>query len=173
MTEAELRADSAVRVALLNQLNACGMHPLPNTETTILRWFAEKSVSLDASHGYLALTQSDGNAAVPSSACETLRREHPEFFAADATRDKVSCKQDLERGTQTDIYKAKSAYIAQHGLAAWEALPKTKDEAVRKSAPVSLDMTRAEYLALTLSERARFAGAVGAEGVSRIMARRG
>jgi hypothetical protein len=173
MNEVELKSASAVRTALLNQLNACGMHALPNTESAILAWFTDKGVTTTAPNGYLVLTQTDGSAAVPSSACETLRKERPELFAADAARDKVSSRQDLERGSQSEISKAKAQYIGQHGLAAYEALPKTHREAELKAAPVSLDMTRSQYLALSFSERSRLAGAIGAEGIGRIMGRRG
>src|ERR1700676_1703977 len=106
MTELELKAEKETRTRLLNQLNACGMHPLPDTEPALIKWFTEKGVTCDASQGYLTLTQSDGSAAVPSSACETLRKERPDLFAADAKRDKISSRQDLERGTKLEINKA-------------------------------------------------------------------
>ena len=173
MDEVNMKTEMATRTALLNQLNACGMRPLPNTEPEIIKWFADRGVTCDGSHGYLTLTQADGNAAVPSSACETLRRERPELFAADAARDKVSSREDLERGSTSEISKAKAQYIGQHGLSAYEALPKTRREAELKAAPVSLDMSRSEYLALSFSERSRLAGAIGAEGIGRIMSRRG
>jgi hypothetical protein len=173
MTEEEMKAETRTRAALLNQLNQLGMRPLPNTEPAILQWFQSKGVTASGEAGYLTLVQSDGNAAVPSSACETLRKERPDLFASDARRDKISSRQDLERGTNAEIYKAKSDYVKANGLEAWERLPRTKAEAERKSAPVSLDMTRAEYLALSFAEKARLAGVLGADGISKIMARKG
>jgi len=173
MTEQEMKAETRTRAALLNQLNQLGMRPLPNSEPAILQWFQSKGVTASGEAGYLTLTQADGSACVPSSACETLRKECPHLFASDARRDKISSRQDLERGTNQEIAKAKSDYIRANGVDAWERLPKTKVEAERKSAPVSLDMVRSEYLALSFAEKARLAGVLGPDGISRIMARKG
>jgi hypothetical protein len=172
MNEVELKSASAVRTALLNQLNACGMHALPNAESAILAWFTDKGVTASAPNGYLVLVQADGSAVVPSSACETLRKELPHLFTADPARDTVSSLQDLERGSASEIARAKSGYISKHGLVAYQRLPKTKAEAELKAVPVSLDLTRSQYLALTFSEKARLAGAIGAEGIGQIMSRR-
>jgi hypothetical protein len=173
MDTEQLKSASAVRTALLNQLNACGMHPLPNTESAVLAWFADKGVTASAPSGYLVLTQTDGSAAVPSSACETLRRERPELFTADPARDTVSSLQDLERGSASEIARAKSQYISKHGLEAYQRLPRTNAQAELTAVPVSLDLSRSQYLALSFSEKSRLAGVIGAKGIEKIMSRRG
>jgi hypothetical protein len=170
-TEA-LKSGSAIRTALLNQLNGCGMHPLPNTESAILAWFDSKGVTASAPTGYLVLTQSDGTAVVPSSACETLRRELPHLFTADPARDTVSSLQDLERGSASEIARAKSQYISKHGLEAYQRLPRTKAQAELVAVPVTLDLTRSQYLALSFSEKSRLAGVIGAAGIGQIMSRK-
>jgi hypothetical protein len=172
MTNEELKSDAATRTALLNQLNQLGMHPLPDSEHAILAWFTGKGAACSAQPGYLVVTQADGSPVVPSSACETLRRERPELFAADAKRDKVSSRQDLERGSASEIFKAKSDYIKEHGVEMWERLPATKVSAEKRSAPVSLDMTRDEYKQLSFREKARLAGVVGPNGIGKIMNRK-
>jgi hypothetical protein len=171
--DTEMREQLAVRSALLAQLHGCGMRPLPDSEPEILRWFADKRVVVSAANGYLELTQDDGSAAVPSSACETLRRERPELFVADPKRDAISSRQDLERGSQSEISKAKALYVSQHGLAAWERLPQTKAEAERQSVAPSPDMTAKEYRALPFSDRVRLSGIIGPAGVGKILGRKG
>jgi hypothetical protein len=121
MNEAEIRRELAVRNAILNQFHSCGMRPLQGTEPQLEDWFKSKGCKLSADNGYLVIEQADGSAAVPSSACETLRRELPHLFVADPRRDEISSLADF-RGTQTEILKAKAAYIRQHGLAAYTFL---------------------------------------------------
>jgi hypothetical protein len=171
--DTEMREQLAVRSALLSQLHACGMRPLPDSEAEILRWFADKNVLVSAANGYIELTKDDGSAAVPSSACETLRRERPELFLADPKRDKVSSRADLERGSQSEISRAKAIYVSEHGLAAWERLPQTKAEAERKAVVPSPDMTAKEYRALPFSDRVRLSGIIGPAGVGKILGRKG
>src|SRR5271169_2502868 len=99
MTDTEMRDALATRNALITQLHQCGMRPLADTEQAIEQWFKARGVTASAPNGYLVLVQSDGSACVPSSACETLRKEKPELFVPDPSRDAVSSLQDLERGS--------------------------------------------------------------------------
>src|SRR5579862_4983040 len=158
MTPEEMRQQVAVRNAVVSQLHSCGMRPLQNTEPAILAWFKSRGCTLSAERGYLEVTQADGNAAVPSSACETLRKELPHLFVPDPKRDEISSLEGLSRGTPQERLKARAAFIAKHGLDAFEALPKTQKEAERKSVAPSPDMTRKEYLGLSLREKSQLAG---------------
>jgi hypothetical protein len=171
MNEAEIRQQVAVRNAVITQLHGCGMRPLEGSEAAILDWFKGRGVTLSADHGYLELKMADGSAAIPSSACETLRRELPHLFVADPRRDEISSLADF-RGTQTEILKAKAAYVSKHGLAAYERLPRTAAEAQRKAVAPSANMTRDEYHRLSLKEKAQLTGILGPDGIGRIMSRR-
>jgi hypothetical protein len=173
MNEVEMRQQLAVRNAVITQLHSCGLKPLEGSEGAILDWFNSKNVTASAPNGYLVLEKSDGGAVVPSSACETLRKELPLLFVPDPRRDAVSSRQDLERGTPQEISQAKSQFISKNGLPAFEALPKTRAEAERKAVAPSPDMTRSEYLSLSFSDKARLAGIVKADGIAKIMSRRG
>jgi len=162
-----------VRNALISQLHQCGMKPLPNSEKTILDWFAGRGVTCSAEPGYLVLTQQDGSAAVPSAACETLRKEMPQLFLPDPRRDSIVCLQDMERGTPLEIARAKSAYLKAHGQTSYENLPRTREQAERRAVVPHVDMTRKEYLQLSLSDKSALAGAIGAAGIAKIMSRQG
>jgi hypothetical protein len=171
MNEVEMKTELAVRNAVISQLHSCGLKPLEGSEPAISEWFKSKGVTATAPNGYLELTQTDGSAAVPSSACETLRKELPHLFVPDPKRDAISSRQDLERGTSQEISHAKANFISQHGLPAYEALPRTRAEAERKAVAPSPDMTRSEYLSLSFSDKARLAGVLGSAGIGKIMAR--
>ena len=114
-----------------------------------------------------------GTEIVPSGMAERIRKELPLLFVPDSKRDAISCKADLERGSAVEISQAKSRYIQQHGLAAWEALPATRAEYELKTAPVNPDMTRAQCMALPFSERVRLSGVFTPEVLARIMERKG
>lgn len=175
MTEQEMRDSIVARNAVLNQLNQMGLRPLAGSEDKILLWFKDRGVSASAPNGYLVLVQADGSACVPSSACETLRKERPELFASSPRFDKISSLEDFNRGTQQEIAKAKSDYIRQHGEAAYTALPRTKEQAELKSAEVSPAMSRREWLACDSKTKSRFISAMGdsaTQVVATIMSRR-
>jgi hypothetical protein len=171
MTETELRNEMQLRRALLTTFMQCGMRTLPGAEATILAQLKALGVECDASLGYLRMTQA-GTEIAPSGMTERIRKELPLLFVPDPKRDTVSCRQDLERGTATEIMQAKSKYITQNGLAMWEALPKTRAESELKTAPVSPDMTKLQYLALPFAERVRLSGIFDAETIGKIMARK-
>jgi hypothetical protein len=171
MNDVKMRAELATRNALINQLHSCNMRPLEGTEPALEKWFNDKGAKLDASQGYLTITQSDGSAAVPSQCCETLRRERPELFVPDPSKDTICCKSDLEKGSGQDILRAKSQYIAKHGLESYTLLPKTRSEAEVRAIAPGPDITRKEYLSLSFRERSRLAGIIKEDGVRRIMAR--
>lgn len=172
MNETEIRQSAAVQNALLKTFHSVGMKPLQDTEGTLLEKLTAMGVTADTSAGYLSLTLADGTEVVPSAACERLRKENPLLFVADPKRDAVSSREDLERGTPEEIFKAKSAYIKTAGADAYERLPRTKAEAEVKAAAPSPSMTRKEYLSLNRHDKAQLAGVIGAAGIGKIMARR-
>jgi len=173
MNEVEMKTELATRNALLTTFHQCGMKPLADSETAILAKLKELGVSAEASAGYLSLTTLDGTAIVPSAACERIRKECPHLFVADPRRDAVSSRADLERGTPQEVSQAKAQFITKNGLAAYEALPKTRAEAERRAVTPSADLTRSEYLSLSFSDKSRLAGVLGSAGIGRIMSRRG
>ena len=172
MTDEEIKKDIAVRKALHAMFLQCGLRPATNSESTILAKFKELGVTFDVSLGYLQMFQA-GTEIVPSGACERIRKELPQLFPADPKRDAVSSLEDLERGTAKEIALAKSAFIKDHGVGAFAALPRTRKQAEHQTAPVNPDMTHAEWLALPISERARLSTVFDPATLSKIIARRG
>lgn len=172
MTEQEMRTAVASRTALLNELNRVGLRPLEGSEDQIIRWFTDKGVTADTSAGFLQLRQADGSEVIPSKACLTLRQERPELFASSVKFDKVSSLEDFNRGTLTERTHARAEFIREHGLSAFEKLPRTKAEAERRSCEIGPGMTRSEYLSLSLSEKSRLAGVIGSAAIAVIMSRR-
>jgi hypothetical protein len=171
MTAEEIKGQVALHNALVSAFYAAGIKPLADSEQRILDYLTSLGVKASADAGYLTLEQS-GTQMVVSSACESVRKAHPEWFAFDFKRDGagVISREDFH-GTPREIAAAKSAYLSKHGLAAWEQLPATRAEAQRKSAIPSATMSRSEYLSLSFSDRSRLAGIIGADGVGRIMSR--
>lgn len=173
MTETEMRDSVATRNGILTLANQCGLHPLRGSEDAILTWFKSKGVSCDFSSGFLRMHQGDGSEVIPSAGMMTLRSEKPELFAANPRYDKVSSLEDFNRGTSAEISKAKSDYIREHGLEAFQRLPKTRAAATLQAVEVGPQMTRKEYLSLSFSEKARLCGAIGSDAISVIMNRCG
>lgn len=172
MTDAELKNEQELRRALLSAFMTVGMRPLPDSEAALLAKLQELGVAADVSAGYLRLNQA-GTEISLSGACERLRKEMPDKFAADPRHDLVSSREDLERGTVQEIAHAKSSYISKFGYAAFAALPQTKKQAALKTAPVNPSMSRAEWLALPSSERARLCSVLDQDTLGKIMSRKG
>jgi hypothetical protein len=172
MTDAELKNDLAVRTALHATFLQYGMRPQENSTPAILAMLKQLGCTLDMSSGYLRIYQA-GTEIAPSGAAERIRKELPQLFAADPKRDAISSLEDLERGTREEISKAKSLYIKEHGMNAFTALPKTRKQAAHQTAPTTADMTKAEWLALPVSERARLSTVFDPATLSKIIARRG
>jgi len=172
MTDEQLKEDLAIRRALNSVFLQCGMRPRPDAESQLLNKLRELGCTLDISSGYLKIFQS-GTEVAPSGAAERIRKDNPQLFAADPKRDAVSSLEDLERGTSKEISQAKSQYIRDHGMSAFAALPRTKVQAAHQNAEVKPDMSRAEWLALPVSERARLSTIFDPATLSKIIARRG
>ena len=170
MTGQEIAAEFAVLSALRDTFWQHGMRLLPERENDVLAHLRSLGVTASIDAGYLALSQGSTQM-VLSAACETVRKQFPQWFVADPRRDAVSCREDLERGTLEDIAKAKSAWIKEHGIAAWTALPQTKAEAEKKSVTPDANMNRAQYLSLPFAERVKLSGILGPDVISKIMRR--
>jgi hypothetical protein len=173
MTPEQMKSAVVTRNAILSELNRIGLRVIEGCEDEVTKWFASKNVTADLSAGFLQLRQSDGSEVVPSRAMLTLRGERPELFCSSPKYDKITSREDLNRGTPSEISKAKALYIRENGLAAFERLPRTRAEAQLRSAEIGPGMTKREYLALSLSEKSRLAGIVGANAIAVIMNRRG
>ena len=172
MTDEEIRNEQALRTALKSAFLTIGMRPLPDSEAALLAKLRELGVECDMSSGYLRMNQGATEISL-SGACERLRKELPTLFAADPRHDAVSSREDLERGTPSEIVTAKSKYISQHGYDAYAALPQTKKQAALQTAPVNVSMTRAEWLALDWKERARLCSVLDPETLGKIINRKG
>ena len=158
---------------VLDAFHAHGIKPLDAQIGKIVEGLETHGVTAAIGEmGHLELTQ-NGQPAVLSTVLEAYRKKHPTEFVADPRRDDVVSRQDLERGTPAEIVAAKSKFIGMYGTEAFENLPKTRDEAQRKAAVPSMDMTKAEYLSMSLQERSRLAGKIGPAAIGKIMNRRG
>ena len=170
MDTAAIQTEVQVRNALLAGFHSVGMRLLPDADLQVLALLKSKGVNVSVSDsGYLELSQA-GTQMVLSQAFETLRKDNPTWFVSDPRRDAISSRQDFH-GSASEVAGAKSAWIAKHGIAAWEALPATREQAELRSAVPSASMSKKEYLSLTFSERAQLAGLLGGDGIARIMAR--
>lgn len=161
MTPEQMHQQIAARNAILSELNRIGLRVLAGSEDQILKWFSDKGVVTSTANGYLEMKQSDGSDVTPSRACMTLRSECPQLFASNPRYDKISSLEDFGRGTERERMQARSQYISEHGLDAFEALPRTRAEATLRSAEVSPSMTKREWLALKTSEKIRAIEAFG------------
>jgi hypothetical protein len=142
MTEAEMRQAVIARTAILSELNRIGLRVIEGCEDEVAKWFSDKGVTTSVANGFLEMKQADGGDVVPSRALVTLRTARPELFASSPKYDKISSREDLNRGTPSEISKAKSDFIKEFGLSVFEKLPKTRAEATLKSCEVGPGMTR-------------------------------
>ena len=171
MTPEEIKQRMRLYDAVREAFYTARIKPLPDYEEKILQHIAGLGVVAEvADAGYLILRQDQTQMAV-SQACETIRQSHPEWFISSA-KDRVVCREDLDRGSATERVSARSAWIAAHGLEAWEKLPRTRAEAERKAIIPDPSMTAAQYVQLSVSEKSRLAAALGVDGVRKIMARK-
>jgi uncharacterized protein YdbL (DUF1318 family) len=148
------------------------MKPLEGSEAKILEQIKALGVSCDTSAGYLSLTQADNSGVVPSALAERLRKDSPLLFVPDPSRDPVTSKADLERGTDGEIQKAKAQFITKFGLEKWNSLPATKEDARKRAVVPDINMTRSEYMSLSFKERSAMCS-LGTDVISKIMARKG
>jgi hypothetical protein len=170
-TAEEIRDEFALLSAIRDIFWTYGMRLLPDKERDVLSHLRSLGVSAAVGGtGYLILQQGS-TLMVLSEACETVRKQLPQLFTADPRHDAVSSREDLERGSPSEIAHAKSDWIKSHSLEQWERLPATRAEAERKAVVPDANLNRASFLALPFSERSRLAGVLGAAGISRIMSR--
>lgn len=173
MDVAELQKQADVSRKLTQLFYQCGIKPLEGSEAKILEQVKALGVTASTDAGYLSLTQGpDNSGVVPSALAERLRKDHPLLFVPDPSRDAVTSKQDLERGSDGEIQKSKAAYISKFGIERWNSLPATKEEAKKKAIVPDINMTAREYMSLGWKERAAMCS-LGTDVISKIMARKG
>ena len=116
-------------------------------------------VSVAVEDGFLVMSQS-GTPLHTSLSLKTFasKPEHAKYFILEGSHPSAW-------STST-----KSRYIKDHGLAAYERLLRQPKE--HGIGTLSLDLTRAQYLSLTMAEKQAFIAAYGVEGVQRVMARK-
>lgn len=160
----------AIRKALAAAFSQHGMRLLPGGVEQVEQLLKSKGVAVTINPaGFLELRQ-DATQIVVSSALEGIRTQAPALFVSDPRYDAISSREDF-RGSPAEILKAKALWLSQHSLAAWETMPATKAEAERKAAPIDANMSRAQYMALSLAEKSQLISAIGSEGIEQIMVR--
>jgi hypothetical protein len=132
------------------------------------RMEADHQVTFSVDGGLLSANVS-GTLANLGTLLAAYRAKYPRDFYGESGA--VNFKSDL-----ADDSAAKSRYISEFGLSAWEQLPLNEQSigakhVVREGVP-SAAMKRAEYLRLSIAERTKLAAELGPDGIGRIMSRR-
>ena len=129
---------------------------------------SDHQVELSVDGGLLTAKQG-GAVASLGTIIGAYRQKYPRDFYGEA--GEVRFKDDLKGDNS-----AKSRFIAENGLTAWEALPLNEKSAgathVITDAIPSEAMTAKEYARLSIAEKTKLAGEVGPAGIGRILARR-
>lgn len=140
----------------------------PKDVAAILTKLASDGYEFSVEGGLLSATHT-GSPINVGTLLQAYRQKHPRDFYGEA--GEVRFKSDLAG----DI-AAKTRWIREHGIAAWDALP------VNEKSPGAVNviteviphsgMSAKEYSRLSLAEKAKLAGEIGPRGVERILARR-
>jgi len=129
---------------------------------------AEHGVVCAVEGGLLTMTQNGAAASVGTLLAAFKSKNERAFFGG---AGQVNFKDDLAGDTA-----AKSRFIAEHGFAAWNALPLNEKSAgaqhVTNATIPHAGMKRSEYQRLTVAEKSKLAGEVGAKGIDRILGRK-
>jgi hypothetical protein len=146
-----------------DQLQRHGLRLRPNESIeTLLTDLQAAGLSLTVQHHTLTGKVSDLTADIPGAFESFAAKNTDKFFPRDVSSG-VRSRDELDR-------RGKAQFISRHGLAAFEALPRTAADA----GPIELDpatMTRQQYLKLPLKVKSECIAAWGADQISRIMAR--
>ena len=147
--------------------HAAGCKP-KDTAAILARLQTEYGVTASVSNGLLKLEQT-GTVMDVGASLATYKQKYPRDFYGEAGT--VNFKSDLAGDPA-----AKSRFIAEHGIAEWEALPfdaksPGANKVVTDAIPLA-SMTCAEYMRLSVAEKSKLAGEIGAAGIERIMARK-
>jgi hypothetical protein len=170
-TDNELRSQVATREALRDAFSSYGMRFTEADNVDIILGKLS-ALGVTATVGPLGLELAQGSTEMSlAKACATLRQQNPTLFASDTRFDQISSLEDFH-GLPSEVIKAKSQWVSEHGLAAFEALPRTRAKAALQSVAPSATMRRQEWLAIPLKERARLMDVLGVDTVGKIMARK-
>ena len=148
-------------------LHASGSKPKDVAEI-ITKLEAEHGVVCAVEGGLLTMTQNGAPASVGTVLAAFKAKNERAFFGG---AGQINFKDDLAGDTA-----AKSRYIAEHGFDAWNALPLNEKSAgaqhVTNATIPHAGMKRSEYQRLTVAEKSKLAGEVGAKGIDRILSRK-
>lgn len=147
--------------------HAAGAKP-KDVAAIITKLKADHQVELSVEGGILTAHQG-GTLANIGTIIGAYRQKNPREFYGEA--GSVSFKDDLAGDNA-----AKSRFISEHGFAAWEALPLNAkspgaNRVVTDAIP-SEAMKAKDYARLSIPEKSKLAGEIGAAGIERILARR-
>lgn len=144
----------------------------PRSAQSIIDTLKSKGVEATDSNGFLSLSQGSTQFNV-AEALQATFKQHPELFHGHS--GEICYKSDIPAG---DV-AARTKYINDFGYDAWAALPANEKSPtaknVVKAAIASTEMTRKEWLDLTIPERSQAIGSWGQDGpriVGEIMNRR-
>lgn len=172
MNTVEIEQQNAVLNATISAAHSCGMKLKQGAEDHLLAAITAKGCTATVGTTGLELRQGTTEMVI-SSVFKTLRAEHEDWFVYDprhAAPDDIVCRADFH-GTPQEILQRKARWIREHSNGAYEQLPADRAEAERRAVVPSATMTRAQYLCLSLRDKAQLSGLIGADGVARIMAR--
>jgi hypothetical protein len=134
----------------------------------IARLKIEFQVELSVEGGLLTAHQG-GVLANLGTIIAAYRQKFPREFYGEA--GSINYKDDLAGDVS-----AKTKFISQHGYDAWAALPLNEQSASARNTPTdaipSAFMKAAEYKRLTVAEKTKLAGEIGAVGIGKILTRR-
>jgi len=146
---------------------AAGLKP-KDVAAILTKLQTEFGVTASVEGGMLELRQGSTVFSVGTMLQSYAQKYPREFFGS---AGEVRFKEDL-----AGDLAAKTRFIKERGLDAWEALPLnaqslSAQRVVTDQLP-HVGMKRAEFLRLSLSERSKFAGEWGEKAIGQIMARR-
>jgi hypothetical protein len=148
-------------------LHASGSKPKDVAEI-IAKLESEHGVVCAVEGGVLTMTQNGAPASFGTVLAAFKAKNERAFFGG---AGQVNFKDDLAGDTA-----AKSRYIAEHGFDSWNRLPLNEKSAgaqhVVTDAIPHAGMRAKEYARLTVAEKSKLVGEIGARGIDRILGRR-
>ena len=169
----ELEVSPEIYNSVVDAFHAINVKPLDGQVDKIVAALRGKGVGIAVTEqGYVELSMS-GLPVNHATVLEAFRKQQPELFTPDPARDEFSSRDQFNRGTDSEIRQAKIAYVKKFGIESWEAMPATKEQAERRAIAPSIDMPASAYMAMTVAEKSRLCGRIGAAAIGKILSRRG
>jgi hypothetical protein len=148
-------------------LHASGSKP-KDAAAIVAKLESEHGVVCSVEGGLLTMTQ-NGQPASVGTVLAAFKTKNPRDFYGEAGA--VNFKDDLAGDTA-----AKVRWISEHSFESWNALPLNEKSVgaqhVVTNAIPHIGMKRSDYLRLTVAEKTKLAGEVGAKGIDRILGRK-